>query len=423
MTLNNIGKTIKALYQTLEKQVTLFVNSPVIRYRIKMIIKAVRDFFTGLMGRILIFFKSDGVKICVNASRNLVLDSAAAIKATTFQVFGSERYKQYLMLLRSTAGLLFEWIVKTAKQVFSHQTIDKIFSLTRSLFSRQTFDNIFSQTKIAFATIRKSTVEHKRLSAAVVVLFLVFLIWPGDQSDPPNQTTSTIPNKNSTENRSATLNKILPDFGKLVAGSPRKTAFFDYFSALINQENGSVIKSRKALLTWYQKSSDLADDEKNEVQTLATYYRIDDFDIESDEDWKELLARVNTVPASLALAQAANESAWGTSRFARKANNYYGQWCFQKGCGLVPIKRDKNKTHEVAAFKSPRESVEKYIHNLNSHNAYRTLRKIRNKLNIENKPTTGIQLAEGLLNYSERGQEYIEELQSMIKFNKLGRYD
>jgi Bax protein len=156
---------------------------------------------------------------------------------------------------------------------------------------------------------------------------------------------------------------------------------------------------------------------------MAAYYRINNFDIENDDDWQELLARVNAIPVSLALAQAANESAWGTSRFAREANNFYGQWCFQKGCGLVPARRDKNKTHEVAAFKSPKESVERYIHNLNSHNAYKTLRKIRNRLRTENKLITGIELAEGLLHYSERGKEYIKELQSMIKFNKLTRFD
>ena len=88
----------------------------------------------------------------------------------------------------------------------------------------------------------------------------------------------------------------------------------------------------------------------------------------------------------------------------------------------MPAKRDKNKTHEVAAFKSPEESVERYIHNLNSHN-YKALRKIRNRLSIENKLISGLDLAEGLLHYSERGKDYIEELQSMIKFNKLTRYD
>jgi len=116
---------------------------------------------------------------------------------------------------------------------------------------------------------------------------------------------------------------------------------------------------------------------------------------------------VDTIPPSLALAQAANESAWGTSRFARQAHNYYGQWCFEKGCGIVPDRRDANKSHEVAAFDSPRESVARYLHNLNSNSA----------------PVTGIALAAGLGKYSERGADYISELRSMIEFNKLSKYD
>jgi len=99
---------------------------------------------------------------------------------------------------------------------------------------------------------------------------------------------------------------------------------------------------------------------------------------------------VDTIPPSLALAQAANESAWGTSRFARQAHNYYGQWCFEKGCGIVPDRRDANKSHEVAAFDSPRESVARYLHNLNSNSAYKSLRDIRSRLKAANKPVTGI---------------------------------
>jgi Bax protein len=123
------------------------------------------------------------------------------------------------------------------------------------------------------------------------------------------------------------------------------------------------------------------------------------------------------------MAQSANESAWGTSRFARKGNNFFGQWCFRKGCGLVPKQRDANKTHEVAAFDSPEESVKMYIRNLNSNSAYKSLRDLRAKLRRANKPVTGHALAAGLKHYSERGLEYVKELREMISFNKLARYD
>jgi Bax protein len=133
--------------------------------------------------------------------------------------------------------------------------------------------------------------------------------------------------------------------------------------------------------------------------------------------------RVDVVPPSLAIAQSANESAWGTSRFARKGYNFFGQWCYRKGCGLVPKKRDANKTHEVAAFDSPQESVKMYIRNLNSNRAYKSLRDLRAKLRRSNKPVTGHELAAGLKRYSERGLEYVRELREMISYNKLAVYD
>ena len=424
MTLDSIIQTIKSGYQALVKQIVLLINDPAIRTRIKKSIQTVQDFAKGRKKAVEDFIKSDDFKNKVSAARKFILDAATTIKVTIVRIIESERFKHYLKLSRSKTGLLFEWIAKTAKLVFRRQTFDKLLSLAQLFFTRQTFDKFVSRAKTHFSTIQQNVVEHKRLSAAIVLL-LVFLIWPGEPEQPeqPIQTTSIAPKKTITKEKPLVINRIAPDFEKFAAGSPRKTAFFDYFSPVIEEKNGLVIQSRQALLAWYEKASDLGDDEKRQVQSLAAYYRINNFNIEIDNDWRELLARVNPIPASLALAQAANESAWGTSRFAREANNFYGQWCFQKGCGLVPARRDKNKTHEVAAFKSPEESVERYIHNLNSHKAYRTLRKIRKQLSLDNKLITGIELAEGLLHYSERGKAYISELQSMIKFNKLTRYD
>src|SRR5690606_11880502 len=132
-----------------------------------------------------------------------------------------------------------------------------------------------------------------------------------------------------------------------------------------------------------------------------------------------LLRRVDVLPSSLVLAQAANESAWGTSRFAVEGNNYFGQWCFTEGCGLVPDRRLSEASHEVKAFTSAGESVEAYFMNINTFGAYQGLRLMREELRRSGQIIDGLTLAEGLESYSERGEEYIEELQSMIQFNEL----
>lgn len=214
-----------------------------------------------------------------------------------------------------------------------------------------------------------------------------------------------------------------PDFSAFAAGSERKQAFFGYLLPIIQQRNQEILETRQQLQEWEQDRDAIDSWVALRIQGLAEDYRMESFDIESDADWATLLRRVDVVPPSLALAQAAKESAWGTSRFSLQGYNYYGQWCFEKGCGIVPARRDANKKHEVAVFDSPETSVESYIHNLNSFYAYKPLRDIRAKLNAAQTPVTGMMLADGLVVYSERGAEYIKEIRSMIRNNNLLKYD
>jgi len=214
-----------------------------------------------------------------------------------------------------------------------------------------------------------------------------------------------------------------PDFSALEAGPERKQAFFSYFLPIIQQRNQEILETRQQLQEWEQNRDAIGWWDELRIQDLAEDYRMEVFDIESDADWATLLRRVDIVPPSLALAQAAKESAWGTSRFSLQGYNYYGQWCFEKGCGMVPTRRDAHKEHEVAVFDSPEAAVESYIHNLNSFYTYKPLRDIRAELNAAQTPVTGLALADGLAGYSERGAEYITEIGSMIRNNDLLKYD
>lgn len=219
------------------------------------------------------------------------------------------------------------------------------------------------------------------------------------------------------------LNPRVPNFSEYAAGKERKMAFFNYFAPLIDENNQSIVTTRKQLLSWYANKNKIGWWDKQTLSDLVLQYRVKDFAIEDDSAWQRLLKKVDVLPPSLVLAQAANESAWGTSRFAKMANNYFGQWCFKQGCGLVPKKRGVGEAHEVAAFETPNASLISYLQNLNSHPAYKELRDIRFKLRTSNQPVTGNALAAGLVHYSERGEEYIEELRAMIKFNQLSKYD
>lgn len=200
-----------------------------------------------------------------------------------------------------------------------------------------------------------------------------------------------------------------PDFDQIQDVNLRKQAFFKYLLPEINKQNEKIIQLRHDIKTGKINSFKLKD--------IYRYYRVKEDDIDT------LLNRVDVVPASLVLAQGAYESNWGRSRFSKHYHNFFGLWCFKKGCGVVPLKRDKNDTHEVAKFSSLSKGLEYYLRSINRNSAYQTLRKIRKNKRDNKLPITGIALAEGLENYAEIGYEYVETVQSIIRYNKLSEYD
>ena len=220
----------------------------------------------------------------------------------------------------------------------------------------------------------------------------------------------------------------IPDFSNITNITERKAVFFAYFSEQVKPIN-IVIAKERALLLKLSKQSKFSTKDKIVIDNLANKYRETipqkSINISSKNSSsissliEKLLVKVDQIPTALVLAQAANESAWGTSRFAKQANNYFGIWCFTKGCGLIPKFRSTGQNHEVRAFITPKESVRYYMHLLNSSKLYGTLRTIRKDLRTSEAEVTAIKLTVGLGKYSERGQDYINDLVALIKFNKL----
>jgi len=209
----------------------------------------------------------------------------------------------------------------------------------------------------------------------------------------------------------------IPDFASITDVKQKKQTFFDFMYDLVKRANREVLAERATVDQWNP-----ANGVSDNIAALIEKYRVEETLSPADAK-KELLKRVQVIPASLVLAQGANESAWGTSRFAKQGNNYFGQWCFVKGCGLVPKQRNDGAVHEVADFDHPMDSVRSYILNLNRHYTYDDLRNLRAKEIAKQGYATGINLAAGLINYSERREEYVKEIRSMISYNKLDKLD
>ena len=215
----------------------------------------------------------------------------------------------------------------------------------------------------------------------------------------------------------------LPDFSKYTQAQQKKRAFFEYILPLVQESNGRVIADRKALELLAENSAELNFFQRRDLYQLAKKYFVSLEEKADSQVIEQLMLRVDPVPASLALAQAAIESAWGTSRFAVQGNNLFGQWCYTRGCGMVPRNREAGRQHEVAKFSTVSESVESYIRNINTHRAYSDLRLERARLRAAENSASGYQLAENLLQYSELREKYVRKVKLIIRTNNLARFD
>ena len=218
--------------------------------------------------------------------------------------------------------------------------------------------------------------------------------------------------------------KALPDFSSYVDVKEKKSAFFNYLLPLVKYSNQLVQVDRERFKRVQSDPINLKSPEAKKItRRLNSRYRVVLERFPNLSYLEELDMRIGQIPESLALAQAAKESGWGTSRFSRQANNLFGQWCFTKGCGIVPARRSKGMTHEIQKFDSVGDAIEAYVHNLNTHRAYSTLREKRYSFLKEGKSPSGSELAITLTEYSERGAIYGQEVASLIRYNNLEEYD
>ncbi|MCF7504963.1 glucosaminidase domain-containing protein [Vibrio sp. L3-7] len=260
---------------------------------------------------------------------------------------------------------------------------------------------------------------------ALAIVGSISLIGPYIYQEEERRRTADQSSNSTNQFGDLTVASSTPNFTAIEDVNEKKDAFFSFLRPSINIENKRIVKER-AFLTKISESglSNTDSEDTLYAKRLGKLYNLPVSPSGLDKAWlTEMLSRVNVLPEALVLTQAANESAWGTSRFATKANNYFGHWCYTKGCGLVPLQRNEGSSHEVATFSSSQESVHRYFMNLNRNRAYADLRAIR--VNLAEKgddlltTETATELTNGLLKYSERGSDYVTDLQAMIRHNKV----
>ena len=205
------------------------------------------------------------------------------------------------------------------------------------------------------------------------------------------------------------------DLDELQSTRLKKETFIKIVLPLIVAENERILADREKMKGIYKKKN-TTDLEKLWLRQKLLEYKVKKGNME------ELILRMDIIPTSIALAQAAKESGWGTSRFALEGNAIFGQWTWS-GQGIAPLDRESNKKHKILKFPILRASVKAYQNNLNTHKSYMKFREKRSVMRKKNKGISGLELTDTLKNYAQTGSEYIKILNQIIKQNRLTDFE
>ena len=211
------------------------------------------------------------------------------------------------------------------------------------------------------------------------------------------------------------LTKLPKDLNTLGDTKKKRELFIKIVLPLILDENKKITEDREKLFKILGKNFNTVG-ERVWLNRRFKEYKIEDHDL------AKLKMRMDIIPVSIALAQAANESGWGTSRFALEGNALFGQWTWSKK-GISPKNKDKNKSHKILQFQVLKASVKAYKNNLNTHNAYKDFREARAKLRQEEEQILGSYLTKYLVNYASIGEKYVRILEDIIDRNSLEDFD
>jgi len=211
------------------------------------------------------------------------------------------------------------------------------------------------------------------------------------------------------------LTKLPKDLKTLGDTKKKRELFIKIVLPLILSENSKITEDRKKLFKILGKNFNTVG-ERVWLKRRFKEYKID------DRDLSKLKMRMDIIPVSIALAQAANESGWGTSRFALEGNALFGQWTWSKK-GISPKNKDPDQSHKILQFQVLKASVKAYKNNLNTHNAYKEFREVRAQLRQENKQIIGLDLIKYLKAYAAIGERYVLIIEDIIEKNSLTDFD
>ena len=281
------------------------------------------------------------------------------------------------------------------ERVLDGETLKKSSKLDEGLNLRNLFDDVFKFDDLPSDTVRLS-------ASTIQQLF--------------KETNYNLKDVRKTKLVKPVKLSLLPNEMKKIENTKkRKNLFIQIILPLVIEENNRIKLDRKKLFSILNKNHN-SNSEKKWLNEKFKQYGV------LNKDLSTLKVRMDTIPVSLVIAQAAKETGWGTSRFALEGNALFGQWTWS-GEGIKPADSDNNATHKVMKFKILKSSIRAYQRNLNTHSGYKEFRMARAELRDNRRNLDGIILATYLDRYAETGKEYVKIIKQIIKQNNLTDFD
>ena len=271
----------------------------------------------------------------------------------------------------------------------------KLSKIDEGLNLKNLFDDVFIYDELPTDTVRLS-------AATIEQLF--------------KETNYFLDDVRKTKLVKPVLLSLLPQEMKMIESiKKRKNLFIQIILPLILEENDVIKLERRKLFSILNRSNN-TDVEKKWLNNKFKQYGV------VNKDLSTLKIRMDVIPVSLAIAQAAKETGWGTSRFALEGNALFGQWTWT-GEGIKPAAADSESKHKVMKFKILKSSIRAYQRNLNTHSGYKEFRMVRAELRDNSQKLDSLLLANYLDRYAATGKEYIKTLKKIIKQNRLIDFD
>jgi len=217
----------------------------------------------------------------------------------------------------------------------------------------------------------------------------------------------------------ATAGGLPQSYYKIKSIKKQKEIFFATLIPMIKNQNSIILDDREFVKKFFDDRQNI---ETNSTSITRLKKLQSEYKIKKLYNKSEYMHKINTIPTSIILAQAALESGWGKSRFVREGNNIFGHWTYGKR-GLIPKRRNKGARHKIRIFDSLEDSLKAYMQNVNSNGAYKKVRSLRASAIKKGKKVDGLDLYRGYIYYSELREEYLRRLRVMITYNKLLKYD